>query len=367
MAFKRTNFNRLAKKTGEFFNSTHSFSKVADFKIGSEVYVIPLGLETGYYEVPCHAVYPHKVNGQTIGYGGTTFRTFIKCNGIDEEGNKQPSLCCDLAQKFKEKYPNQEDYAKRIIGGCSYRVILPVLILGNSLKEQKLAYPISKVSITNELTTEKGLKFAYIEMSSATFRDSIVKPYGKKLKEEGILDYEAEEDEEYFDDLRKRLSETIIKVSGVSKEGFGSATMKEYSFFPFSNAAIAAQSPAGEREAIVGYKNHREIMNKITEFLTLLDVEVDNIFKNWDEKSLTEYYNSAMGLDLKAGTPKTNSEPEEKIEMADEHISKAGEAELDSELSKLDEEEAKISEPATNDIDFQYNEEEEGDFFGEQD
>ena len=56
----------------------------------------------------------------------------------------------------------------------------------------------------------------------------------------------------------------IIKVSGISKTGF-SAAMKEYSFFPFDNPTIASGSPAGEREAIIGYKDNQEIQNKICE------------------------------------------------------------------------------------------------------
>lgn len=367
MAFKRTNFNRLAKKSGEYFNSTYAFSKVTDFKIGNEVYVIPLGLETGYYEVACHAVQPHKVNGQTIGYGGSTFRTFIKCKGIDAEGNKQPSLCCELAQKFKEKYPDSNDYAKRTIGGCTYRVILPVMILGNSLKEQKPMYPVSKVSILNELHSDKGLRFAYIELASSSFRDEIVTPYGKQLKDDGILDYDMDDSsEEFLDELRKRLSETVIKVTGYQKDGFGSAAMKKYSFFPFSNPAVASQSPEGERAAIIGYKEIPEIMNKVTTFLTMLDVEVDNIYKDWDEKTLREYYNSAMGLDLKTGVKKEAKaeEPVEKIEMVDE-LSQESRAELDRELSQLNLEPPKAEEPETNNIDFEYNED-EGDFFGEE-
>ncbi len=135
--------------------------------------------------------------------------------------------------------------------------------------------------------------------------------------------------------------------------------MREYSFFPFSNTAIAAQSPEGEREAIIGYKNNPKIMAKINEFLTLFDVEVDNIIQSWDEKSLQEYFNSAMGLDLKADIKSEEPEPIEKIEMKEE-LSASEEAELDADLSKLD-----LEEPETDSIDFEYSED-DGDFFSDE-
>ena len=373
MAFKRTNFNRLSAQKREYFASKYRFSKVINFGIGSDAYIIPLGLETGYYETPAHRVGVQKVNGQKIGLNGSSFDCYIKCNGRDEQGNPIESLCCQLAQKYKEKYPNSEDSAKRIIGACSDRIQLPVLILGNSLAEQKASYPISKVSILNDLKSEAGLKFAYIDMSSYSFSQDIVKAYGKKLKEEGILDYDSDENsEEYLNDIRERLTKTVIKVHGYEKKGF-SAAMKEYSFFPFSNQAIAAQSPEGEREAIIGYKNNKQIMEKVNEFLTLFDVEVDNIIPSCDDKTLLEYFNSAMGLDIKTGAPKETKaeEPvEEKIEVIEEAPKpvkvedlKQDEEYLDNMLQNLDDETEE--EPETDEVDFQFNEE-EGDFFGEE-
>lgn len=367
MAFKRTNFNKLSTKKGEYFASTYKFSKVTGFEIGSDVYVIPLGLESGYYETPCHAINPHKVNGQTIGYNGSTFQVYVKCNGRDEEGNKKESLCCQLAQQCKEKYPDKNDSAKRIIGACSDRVQLPVLILGNSLQEQKKAYPISKVSILNDLHSEAGLKFAYIDLSSYNFGQEIVKAYGTKLKEEGIIDYDLDDNsEEFLDEIRNRLTETIIKVHGISKQGFKVA-MREYSFFPFTNPAIASGSPAGEREAIIGYKNNKEIMAKINEFLTLFDVEVDNIIQSWDEKSLQEYFNSAMGLDLKANTDTASEQAEqvkpEKVEMLGEgELSNEDKEFLDTALGNLNEETDEIT---TSLDDFTYEENNEEEFFAE--
>ena len=321
MAFKRTNFSTLVKRSNNSFKVAYSFSKKVGgkFEIGSDAYIIPLGLETGFWETPCHAVKPHKApNGELVGFK-SAFTTYIKCNGEDSEGNSSECVACTLAQKEKERIPDKENSAQRIISFKNYRMHLPVLILGNSLGDPtKKAYPIQKVSILNDLRSETGLKFAYLEMSSDTFGKEIVKAYGTKLKEEGILDYELnEESEEFVNEVVSRLPETIIKVHGVSKTGF-SAAMKEYSFFPFSLPAIASGSPAGEREAIIGYKDNQEIQNKICEFLDLFNIEVDNMFPTWTDKELIEYYNSAIGRDINTPietTPAAEAPVQEKVEV----------------------------------------------------
>lgn len=368
MAFKRTNFNKLVQKKKEYFASTYKFSKKTNFTVGQDVYIIPLGLETGYYETPCHILYPHKVDGQTIGFNGTTFATYIKCTGRDEEGNKLDSLCCKLANKEKERVGST---GQKIITFSSNRVHLPVLILGNSLKEEKKAFPIQKVSILNDLNSEAGLKFAYLDMAASGFGNDIIGAYGKKLKEEGVIDYEMEEDsEEYLDEIRNRLSETVIKVHGVSKQGFNAA-LREYSFFPFNNPAIASQSPAGEREAIIGYKKNKKIMEKINEFLTLFDVEVDSLIQSWTEKDLQEYYNSAIGVDLK--TPiDAKPQTEEKIEIINDDTPKELSDEdrdfLKSELDSLETEETETTSEVSPEDDLQdyaFDTEDEEAFFND--
>lgn len=323
MAFKRTNFKSLIRNGAERFSTAYKFSKKVPFKVGSDAYIILLGLESGFYETPCHRIAAHKApNGTYVGFNGSNFATYIKCHGIDCEGNRSESLCCTLAQMEKDRIPDKNDSAKRIVSFTNYRVHLPVLILGNSLGDaSKTNYPINKVSILNELRSESGLKFAYIEMSSDTFKNSILKAYGKRLKEDGILDYELDEDsEEFLAEVCQRLSKTVIKVHGVSKQGFDAA-LKEYSFFPFDNPAIANGSPQGEREAIIGYKDNQEIQNKICEFLDLFNAEVDNMFSDWKEKDLQDYYNSAImaatGALPATETPEVQEEPveEEKVEV----------------------------------------------------
>ena len=316
MAFRRQNFSSLKSTKRETFESVYKFSKkVPNFAVGSDVYVIPLGLESGYYETPCHKVNTHKVDGQVIGFGGAGFPVNIKCEGIDEEGNTVSSLCCELAQKEKTRC---EDSADRIIGGRSYRVHLPILILGNTIgDDSKISYPISKIGILKDLKSESGLKFSYLDLSTSTFRSEIIQAYGKKLKEEGILDYDLDENsEEFFEDVRTRLTRTIIKIHGVAKTGFKMA-MKEYSFFPFDSASVASGSGEDEKKAIVNYYRHKEISAKINEYLQLFNIEVDNLIKTWKEKDLLEYYNSALGLDLKAPATPVKEEVKETVEVVE--------------------------------------------------
>lgn len=326
MAFKRSNYKELVNTRKEFFASSYGFTKKTNFKAGSDVYVIPLGLETGYYITPCHRVNTHKVDGKTLGFNGFAFAVNIKCKGIDAEGNLSSSLCCTLAKMEKERFPEKDDYSKRVIGSRTNRVHLPVLVLGNSLNDDtKISYPISKVALKKDLMNEGGLKFSFIDISATTFQNEILLAYGKKLKEEGVLDYELDETtEEFLEEVVKRLSSTVIKIHGGTKQGF-SAAIKEYSFFPFSNAAIASSSGEGERDLIVGYKKNTNIMQQVNDYLALFDAEVDGLILDWTEKDLQEYYNSAIGVPLSTPIGEiasakqqveeaiTNPEPEEVV------------------------------------------------------
>ena len=319
MAFLRTSFSALKTQKKEYFESIYKFSKkVPNFKEGSDVYVLPLGLERGFYETVCHRILPHKVDGQTIGYGGSSFAVYVKCTGIDEEGNKTDALCCQLADREKQRCG--DDWNKKIISGHSRRIHLPILILGNSIGDSsKISYPITKVSILNDLKSESGLKFSYLDMAASSFSNDIILAYGMKLKEDGVIDYDMSEDsEEFYDEVRERLKRTVIKIHGVSKQGFAAA-MKEYSFFPFDNPTIASGSGEEERKAITNYYKHKGIMAKVDEYLQLFNIEVDKLVKTWNEKDLLEYYNSAVGEDIKAGIPApiVQSQPTEaeKIEI----------------------------------------------------
>ena len=374
MAFKRSNFGSLKSTKRETFELKYKFSKqVKDFKEGHDVYVIPLGLESGFYETPCHRVMPHKIDGQTIGFGGSSFPVYIKCTGIDEEGNKTPSLCCALAEKEKARV---EDATKRIITPSSNRIHLPIMILGNSLNDpSKLSYPISKVAILSELKKETGLRFSYLDMASYTFKKDIVKAYGTKLKEEGVLDYELdEESDEFYEEVCHRLAKTIIKIRGVANQLGGSSAMKEYSFFPFDNPSIASGSGEDEKKAILNYHRHKEIAPKVDEFMQLFNIEVDGLVRSWKEKDLQEYYNSAIGVALKPSKDTaSSSESEEKVEVLPDEKVEEKEPISDEEMDALLEDpfsgEDPINETENNADealdDFSYDTEEEDPFFEE--
>ena len=315
MAFKRTSFKGMVKSQKEFFASTYRLpSKVNNWKLGSECYILMLGLDNGFYETPTHTIQPHKIGDKTIGFRGSNFATTIKCKGFDENGDKVDSLCCKLYQLEKERGVTA---ANRCINYTSTRIQIPILILGNSLKEEKSVYPVSCVSILNSLRSEKGLNFSYLDMASSSFEKDIIKAYAKKLKEDGIIDYETDESsDEFLEDIRQRLTKTVVKVKAVEKAGF-KGLLKEYSFFPFENPSIASKSPEGERTAIINYTKHKGIMEKVNEYLTLFDLEVDNIFPEWNEKDLQEYYNSFIGVDLKTGIKEEAEEvkSQEKVEI----------------------------------------------------
>jgi hypothetical protein len=236
----------------------------------------------------------------------------------------------------------------------------------------KTSYPISKVSILNELKSEAGLKFSYLDMSSYTFKQDIVCAYGTKLKEEGLIDYEMDENsEEYYETVCLKLASSIIKIHGVAKQGF-SATMREYSFFPLESPAIASGSGEEEKNAITNYKENPEIMAKVDEFLQLFNIEVDGLVRTWKEKDLQEYYNSAIGVDIKASVKKEEVKEEEvieEVEEAEEEKQPISDEEMDEILENPfgDEEpvetEEATAEPEMDSID--YDMEEDESFFEE--
>lgn len=298
MAFKRENFKSLVSTKKEYFASSYGFKSKTNFSFGSDVYIIPL-LSSGFYEIPCHRVITHKVDGKEIGFNGASFPIYIRCKGVSDEGVNQGSLCCTLSQMEKERIPEKNDSGKRIISNRTWRVFFPVLILGSSLADEtKTSYPVSKVALSKDLASENGLKLSYLEMSNSTFKNDIVTAYGNSLRDKGILDYDLDPNsEEFFEEIRNRLSRTVLKVHGGTKTGFN-APIKEYSFFPFEDPAIACQSAPGERELIINYETNDQIMIRISEFLTLFDTQVDSLIRDWTDKDLQEYYNSARGYDI---------------------------------------------------------------------
>ena len=214
----------------------------------------------------------------------------------------------------RERFPENEDYAKRIVSSQTWKVHIPVLILGNCTGEKKKAFPISDVGIINEFKSEEGPKFSYLEFSKKAFTEDIIGAYGQQLKEEGVIDYDMDpESDEYMQEIQERLSNTIIKIKAV-KSNFA-APAKSYTFYPLSSDKVATRASEKDREALKNYKTCKPIVAKVDELLTVFDVEVDNLILDWKEKELQEYYNSALGRDLKAPI-----NPTEKVEVVKETI-----------------------------------------------
>lgn len=259
----------------EYFNSKYSFSKVTGLTAGMEVYCIPLNLENGLYQLAKHTV---KARGPKQGFKGW-FDTPIICKGVNPDGTKNPdALCCQLAKEEYNKYP--EDYQKRMILSTSYVTYIPVLILGciDSTKGA-LRYPPSKLSI-------KTFQFSYLEMSSNSFNKEILTPFVNKLKDEGIVDYSAE-GSELEEQVMKHLSRSIIKVTANKTDNKALPYERSYSFVPFSNQTIGADS--NQYKYITNYNKITSVHNAIVDYITLFDSEVDGLCKDWTEEELINY------------------------------------------------------------------------------
>jgi len=263
----------------EYFNSKYAFSKVTGLKEGMEVYCIPLNLENGLYEVAKHTV---KARGPKQGFKGW-YNTNIVCKGVHEDGSKDPEcLCCKLAQEQYEKYPDTNDYNKRIISFTSYTTYLPVLILGCvDSSKGALKYPPTKLSI-------KTYQFSYLEMASTSFTKEILTPFISKLKDDGVISYEAE-GEELKAQVMEQLQKTIIKVSANKTEKKNLPYERTYSFIPFSNQNIGAESD--QYKYITQYNRVKKVHNDVVDFITLFDSEVDGLCKDWTDEELLKYVN----------------------------------------------------------------------------
>jgi hypothetical protein len=316
MVFKRTSMSGFVSTKKEFFSEKYKFSRVVqDFKPDAECYVLFLGLDEGYYETPCHTITPYRDGDQLIGLNGNNYSATIKCKGIDENGNNVPSLCCELAKREKERCA---DYRDKIVSGRTSKIHIPILILGNSLQEKKDIYPVFKVSILNTLNSIEGLKFSYLEMAASSFKKDILKAFGSKLKEVGIIDYEMdEESEEYYNLVRINLSKAVVKIKGISKQNF-QGTMKSFTFYPFSDPSIASGSPQGEREAIINYRNNSQIMAKVQEYLALFNTEADNLLFTKSDKDLQLFYDSAMKAISGKNDDSVVQPVEQKVEIVQE-------------------------------------------------
>lgn len=309
----------------EYFNSKYSFSKVAGLEAGKEVYCIPLNLENGLYENARHIV---KARGPKQGFKGW-YSTSIKCKGVNEDGTKNPdALCCQLAQAEYDKHPGTEDYGKRMMSFTSYVTYIPVLILGSAeTTKGALKFPPTKLTL-------KNYQFAYLEMATSSFNKDILTPFINKMKDDGVIDYEAE-GEELKTQVMEQLQKTIIKVSAVKSDKKNLPYERSYSFIPFSNTAIGKETE--QYKYIVNYKKVTKVNNDIVDFITLFDSEVDGLCTDWTDEELDKYINIDSVRSAKVAEAVEAADAKQTTPKAEQVVTKKATTEPSSDLIGEDE------------------------------
>lgn len=309
----RKTATQIAKEseTPKYFAKEWGFKYQANFKVGSEVYVIPLDITNGVFTANYHDV---KAKSKTNCLNNSQFGTAVKCT-------KETGHCtaCDLAKLMYEKYPktgdtkkDAEQAVKRIISGSRERVWIPVLILGNSETDtNKKQIPPQKLSL-------KTYKFSYLEMSNRQYQEQILNVMKNKLKDEGVIEYDLS-DEESLEEVNKFLNKCIIRVRGVAtsfQPNNDNVASKEYSFIPFSAKSIGMAT--GEHDAIANYQSNTALMNDITDFLTLFSSEIDNTLTSVSDEVLKSYVLEANEKTEAVEQFKKVSAEEEQAQLAQE-------------------------------------------------
>ena len=279
MVMRRTLSQVMDRQSGakkEFFSSKYSLRKVVNLEAGMDVYCIPLNLDNGFYELAIHNL---KKKGKK-GFKGSLFNTAIVCKGIKDDGSKdETALCCKLAQEEYDKYPDSNDFEKRMLGFTTYKTYLPVLVLANgSPSKDAKKYPPTKLTL-------KGCQFAYIEMSSSTFNSDFLAPFIEQLKNDGKVDYECE-GEELQAQVMEHLKRTVIKVSA-SETKKNLPYERSYSFISFDNTSLGRDTD--QYQYIIQYTRVKQIANAIVDFITLFDAEIDTIPMSWTNEELEQY------------------------------------------------------------------------------
>lgn len=258
-----------------FFATEYGLKKVAGLALGREICLIPIGLEQGIYKTPVHKVKARDGKG----FRGL-FDTSILCKGYNPEtGEHDDSICCQLAQSEKDKYPEKDDYAKRMIGFQTTIVHLPVMVLSANVPESFAG------KMPTELLSIKAPQFSFIELANSTFESEIIGGLRKKLEDDEVITYKTTEEEAQAL-VNKALLNTIIKIKCVPSKTF--KYEREFSFIPFYTKKIGAET--GEHADIVQYRKNQQLMASVSQYLTLFDSKVDElIVSDWKDSDLIEY------------------------------------------------------------------------------
>lgn len=328
---RRTSFVDAAKgrEKATYFNSEYGFTKKTNMGLGVEAYFIFLGLENGVYQTPKHTVKSRKKGTpQESGFKGK-YDKAILCKGVDEDGNKvEGAVCCAMAQYEKDRLPDKDDSAKRMISFTGTTVHVPVLILGNSEKDPKeKKIPPTKLSLNN-------YDFSYLELSQSTFQDTFVAGLATELKNAGTIDYDLE-GEELNEAIMNQLQKTIIKVTGVASDK-GFKYERKYSFIPFSMQAIGKAT--NEYEAITEYTSNKSVMNDAVDFMTLFETKVDElVLADYSDDELTKYIQEGtVRAENVEACVEAMSKEEEVVEFTEDEITTLEEtAIVDEDLESL--------------------------------
>ena len=144
------------------------------------------------------------------------------------------------------------------------------------------------------------------------------------LKEQEVIDYSLDDDE-LKQAIDENLSKIIIKVKCEKAKTTSIPYAKTYSFVHFGKKVIASKSSSDPEKAtkmrnlITHYMNPKSpLRNKVIDFLTLFESEVDNFLLDWREDELEEYINGVAEREENMETfkkaDKEQQEFEEKLE-----------------------------------------------------
>lgn len=304
MAFKQSYSKPVESSTSNSFAGKYGLKKIAGMdKVGTECFIIPLDMQSGYSVLPYHAL---KKNGSD-GFKGSRFNSQIACHRFNPETGEMSEelpLCCKLAQIEKDREPEKERSGYRAISFTNYRNVIPVLVLSTSEAAGK------KPSLRN--ISLNGIDFSFLNLAKSSYEEELQKKVIKDMEKAGLLDDpDGMDPEELLGEVQKYLQHSIIRVTNeAGKAGTGIEYQKSFTIFPVSTPNIAKDS--GETELISRlcqllsgeinpakfdaffkkYPQLQAINNQVTDFLTLFNNEVDSLITEWTDEELQKYYNS---------------------------------------------------------------------------
>lgn len=304
MAFKQS-YTKPLRTESTSFAGKYSLSKVAGVnEPGKECFVIPLETNIGFTVLPCHSL--KKVGNE--GFKGSTFSSSkIRCKRYTDSGDliDELPLCCQIANMERDRVPDKDDYAKKIMSFSSARYVIPVLVLFSA--DTELGQPsLKKLSL-------KRVDFSYIELAKTSYEDDIHNPAVEQLIASGTIERREDVNTEELNSLvLGLLQKSIIKISATKGKSKEFAHVKKYTIIPLTNELIAKDTgetkdinylcrvltgtfPAEQLDALYKSKpNIRAINNQALEYLTIFNDNVDSLVADYTDEELQEYYNKFL-------------------------------------------------------------------------